>query len=302
MAKRKVDEAEILATVEALPNKPSDAVRARAEEFFKDQHALVYRMDTCYIPLEERRRKMIRATCTACGEDTYYEPCTTLEGCHSGGYSRAVGFVDISGLEVSCYDRCTCSRCGASVEAVHTSKIRSAYQIDHLYVGDIVNVRGHFALLAWYWAKTVDKHGNVRLTCYQNEGVLLVDGEPVRVCGWGQDYGKIYQRGRWQKYAKYTDSFGTWSRAEFVYDPDVIYTTDAATCGIDKFLNDGKNSMRPGAYLWMWTKCHAIENLVTSGYSDYVKAVIDECAVTAGYYYERQTFNISDVTRYIDFE
>lgn len=302
MAKKIIDEREIELTVEALPSIPSEAVQARAKEYFADKDALVYCMDTVYMPLEGRNRKMIRARCTACGEDSYYEACNTVEGCHAGGYSRGIGFVDSEGNQVGCYKRIECERCGASVEAVHTSKIRGAYQIDHLYVGDILNVRGHLALLAWWWDKTVDKHGNVQITYHPNEGVLLVDGTPARVCGYGKDFGRVYQRNKWIKYAKYTDSFGVWSKEEFVYDPNVIYTTDAANCGLDKFITDGEKSLRPGAYLWMWSKCHAVENLVTSGLTRYVKMVIDKCTYTGGYYYEKSTFKISDVEEYIDFK
>lgn len=293
--------AEIEATVAALPNTPSEGVIAKAREYLDTLDVMFYRMDTVFDPLQERNRRMIRATCTACGEECYYEPCDVTEGCSRGGYSIGKGYVDHEGREVSCYSRVQCPYCEKEVEAVHTSKFKSEYQIGCTHVGEILNVRGHLVVLSWFFAKTMNKQAVTAVKQYQCEGILLVKGEPARVSGFGKQYYDTYFRGRWQKYSSYTNSFGDWKRDEFVYDPEVIYTTDAATCGIDRYLSEGKGSKRPGAYLWMWSKCPAVENIVTSGYGDYVDTVICACTKTGGYYYEKTQFTISEVSNYIDF-
>jgi hypothetical protein len=65
-------------------------------------------------------------------------------------------------------------------------------------------------------------------------------------------------------------------------------------------LEDGGKNIRIGAYLWMWTKFPAIENLVTSGHTYALKKLIDHMTRTSGYYYERQSFNIGALKTVLD--
>ena len=89
------DEAEIAATVAELPTKPpEDMVEEMIVRGFFSADVLLYRAGMCYMPLEDRRRKMVLVHCTACGEETYLEHVPIEHGC---GYSSCVdqfGFVD----------------------------------------------------------------------------------------------------------------------------------------------------------------------------------------------------------------
>lgn len=292
--------AEVQATEAALPNEPRRETIEKAEEIMKSAEALVYRVDSVFVPLENRRRRMIRATCTACGEDTIYEQAEVTEGCHTGGYGTGIGFIGSDGRYVRSGERYECEWCGTGVETIHVSKFKKECRIESCWVGEIHNVRGHLAVLAWFFEKVTDKMGHTTLKWHHNEGIFIVDRTPYRVCGWSRYMYNLCNHDKWTRYGKYTDSFGVWSKAEFVYDPSVIDETDSANCALDKLLTDLGKNVRPGAYLWMWCKCPAVENLVTSGQTDYVAAIIKRMTYTTGYYGQSESFKVGGLNRYID--
>lgn len=309
MAKKIIDEREIELTVEALPRRPKKESLEAVEEWMKGSEGFVYRASAYRDPLTGMSQPAVTGTCSSCGEDSTLDRAyvETMSGCHVGGYSskREIGFFDPEdGTQAKdTGDKFCCPRCGSRVEAVHSSKIRKDnYSLDYKWVGEIHNVRGHLAVLAWFCEKVVDKMGASRILVHLNEGIFIVDGLPYRVCGYQKVMSNAYHhRSDWVKYAKYTDSFGRWRKEEFtVCDPAVIDSTDSANCGLYKLLCDGGKNIRIGAYLWMWTKFPAIENLVTSGHSYVIKMLIEAMTRTAGYYYEKETFSISNLKDLID--
>lgn len=308
MAKKIIDEREIELTLEALPKRPKAESMALAEEWMKETEGFVFRASTYRDPISNLSTPAVRGTCSACGEDAVLDRAyvPTISGCHCGGYSEReeIGFFDPEdGTVMKKHgDPFACPRCGSNVEAVHVSRIRDdSYRLNYRWVGEVHNVRGHLAVVAWFFEKFVDKLGVARTEWHPNEAIFIVDGSPYRACGYRKVMANaIHQLDRWQKYSKYTDSFGLWSKEEMICDPAVIDTTDSPNCGLHKLLEDGGKNIRIGAYLWMWTKFPAIENLVTSGHTYAVKKLIDHMTRTSGYYYEKQSFNIGALKTVLD--
>ncbi len=298
MAKR--DNEEIYATAELLPDKPYIEAYDDLVRRLDEKDVLIYKVDRMYQPLEDRYVKAVKCICSACGNEFYAEYARTTEGCHCGGYSAGVGFVyPSSGRVIGSHENCECPWCLKDVMTVHTSKFSRRYTINSGYVATVHNIRGHLVVLSWYADKDVDKEGYVRYIIRACEGVMIVKGCIVRVDGYTRCMSGVSWHD-WQVRPVFKENFGRWQRSEFVYDPEVIYKTESANCALSKYIETGGNNMRIGAYLAIWCKCPAVENLVTSGKTEFLAKVIEKMTSTGGYYYAREEFRIGELKNYID--
>ena len=307
MAKKIIDETEVELTLAALPRMPRKETVETVEEWMKPSEALVYRACRSFDALEERSVPAVQVSCSCCEQTFTLERAyaEVMSGCHAGGYGtrQEIGFFDPSngtGVKTT-GDRCSCPYCDTECEVIHVSRIKGEYRIDCKWIGEIHNVRGHLAILAWFCEKVVNKQGATRTVIHLNEGIFIVGGKPYRVCGYQRVMmSGFHYRSQWVKYSRYSDSFGRWCENELLYDPSIIESTDSSNCGLNRLLKDGGKNIRIGAYLWIWCKFPAIENLVTSGHSDLVKAIIEGMTYTSGYYYEQETFRIANLNKVVN--
>ncbi len=297
-----IDRDEIKATVAELPEEPGPRLLEYIEERLKDKNSLVYKVDQIFMPLEDRFEKGIRAFCTCCEQESVMDYAEIVEGCHSGGYGKAVGFQHPDGNIYKSYSKVDCPRCGSRVEAIHVSKFKEVHKIDAAFVASMYNVRGHLAVLSWLVEKYARKDGTTFLKPRRSEGILIINGRAVRVNGYDRNYGHLRWLTYWHLRENYSAEFGKWQSSEFVYDERVIYTTEADKSALHQYIQQGGKNLQPGAYLQMWCKCHQIENLVTSGNVDYVVEMINEMTENVGYswygYYTK--FKISRLKDFID--
>lgn len=287
-----------------LPNRPGEDAELYVKSVLEVGNAIVYRVTYITDPLTEMKRKVCKCTCTACGNTFYEEYADIIEGCHSGGYGRSIGFVNhLTRETVNSYSETVCPECNAKTEAVHISKLGKGdrYVIKHAWVGEIFNVDGNFAMLSYYYTKECDKEGRVEYVPHECEGVLYFDGRAVRVYGYGRNMCSTVWYREWRGGASFRENFGRWQKAEMFYSREVIESTNAANCAIADFIDHNGVDMRLGAYFYIWTKFPNIENLVKSGYSEYVDKVIDE--MTTAYcngYSQHEKFEISKLKEYVN--
>ena len=102
MAKTKMTkeewEKEVEATVAELPLfPPKNTVDELMSRRIMGSNVLIYRSAYIDDPLEERKKKMVKVHCTACGEDCYLPPVPLdSDGCHMSRPPAPYGFEEIS--------------------------------------------------------------------------------------------------------------------------------------------------------------------------------------------------------------
>ena len=306
MARKTRDEAEIAATVAALPtDPPEDMVEDMIRRGFFSSDIILYRAGMCYIPLEDRRRKMVLVHCTACGEETYLEHVPIEHGCYHSSCGDQFGFIDPVDNETKVsYSTCICPSCGKGMQAMHISRFRHWHEIDRHFFCSAHNVRGHLCLLSWTVSKNTDKEGNVRYFTNMWEGAVIVGGCFTRVVGYTRFMSSVSFNIKWEKRSRGEDFIGACGFYElYGYSRELAESTDSANSALFEYVEANKYSkIFPGAYMQAWCKHPNIENLVRGGCGAYVGEVIEECVSREGSYYAPEKLHISASAPYINFK
>ncbi len=300
-------EKEIEATVRDLPQKPPErTVETMLSRGFMDKDFMLYKADSVRHPITQKREKMARLHCTACGQTEYVDYQSAKLMCSRYTSDGIAFYSHPDDKYIVSNDKCTCSECGKQLTAMHTSKIsRYTMQIDSCLCLTVHNVRGHLCLLSWRITKHCDKEGIIVYYTNRWEGTLVIDRKLVRVCG-HQGYfgGQIYFN--WEYRKKYDDYIGACSALEVLdFSMDDIYATSAANCALDVYIDElsriGNGGVWPTAYIKMWAKYPQVENLIRQGFGEYVEGIIDHCITNRGYGYNAtEVFNVNSVKNYID--
>lgn len=301
MAKKK-NQAEISAVVGALPQTPPKEVVEIVKGRMKGT-ALVYRAGYYRDPLTEMKKKAAQVRCTSCGREfflDYYH----FQSCHNGYQQDAFGFIDPFDNEPKqTGSLCICPECGAEAKALHISRIPSCgKEIDYAYFMTLHNIFGHFVALGWKIYKEVDKDGRLMYTVRRYEGVAVIGGRPVRFCGYQKCIYSIGWLAQWEARSRWQDRCDEWDADEiFPVDKDAIDGTEIQKSALDVFIKDGAKQLRVGAYLHFWTRFPAVENLVRSGLTPFVKALIQTGTHTSYYGYNAYTgFSVEEAAKHIN--
>lgn len=302
---RKVrDENEIRATADELPTEPPKELVERIKAKQKSAK-LVYRAGWWRNPLTEQKEKTALVKCTACGEEFHLEHIGFSSGCSRGYGMRSdpFGFLDPADKQVKATgDTCLCPCCGAGAEALHIGKITQTAVIEKTCFMTLHNIRGHLVLLSWILFKECNKYAEVFYNVRLYEGLATVGGFPVRFTGYEKCmYYGISWHSKWILRPKFKDNIDRWSRDDIIgFSKKTLEATDGANSALDVFIREGGSDLRIGAYLQIWTKYPQIENLVRSGFSKFVSKIIDAATFNGGYYYQKETFSISEIPKYIN--
>ena len=157
-------------------------------------------------------------------------------------------------------------------------------------------------LLSWILFKECNKDAEVFYNVRLYEGLATVGGFPVRFTGYDKTmYYGVSWKNKWELRPKFRDNGDRWNRDEIVgFSKKTLEATDGANSALDVFIREGGSDLRIGAYLQIWTKYPQIENLVRSGFSKFVAKIIDAATFNGGYYYQKETFSISEIPKYIN--
>lgn len=302
MAQKKRDKAEIEAVRAALPLTPPPDVIETVKGRMKAA-LLVYRAAYATEPLTGLKKKVVRVTCTSCGQSTYL-PYVSGYGCHCGYGQDAFGFLDPADKEPKYSgSTCICPACGTGAEALHIGRICGTRIIEKGYMLTNHNVRGHFAALGFVLYRECDKNGNVFDIVRRYEGIAVIGGRTVRYTGYykGMGYNVTFTP-EWNARAVWRDNADTWNREEIFFDKDAFFASEAANSALDVYIRDVGQNIRIGAYLQLWTKHRQIENPVRCGLAVFVSRVIDKATHNDGYYGVTRVFSIKDAELYFDFK
>lgn len=304
MARAKRDEAEIQATVAALPLEPSAEVIEKAKARCNADY-LIYKAGYWTEPLTGEKEKTALVHCTACGEEVHLGRWDYPHaGCRFAYSTEKIGFLDpADNMQKGSYDSCICPCCGKGVEALHVSRIKNEYVMCSFVFMTLHNVRGHFVLLSWKLFKRCDKSGKVRFDLFRRDGWAVIGGVPIWFTGYTTGgYGGASWEENWLVRPRFSCDIEEWDEDEILeFNPHVLWTSDGEKSALDVFIKECGEEIPIVAYLVAWAKYPQIENLVRSGYSLYVRRLLNACIFTSGYYYSsKKTFYISGIKKYID--
>lgn len=263
-----------------MPTEPPDGtIDTLFAKGYLSNNALVYRVAWVTNPLTETREKMVRATCTACGETFYLDYAEKKRG--------TFGFQCHAGMFYS-NDECDCPNCGAPVQSMHISRIGYERVIDGTRFTTAANVDGHLVFMLWECEKRVNKNGEILFRTNRIEAQTFIDGQAYRFMGRRKGIGGYTYYNSWHAAKRFKLA------CEFEHYDELLYLTDAlvdttaegkSACAV--FANSGADDAECmlGEYMRLWQRFPNVENLVRQGYSEYIAGLIRHITNRSGYYY-----------------
>lgn len=274
-------------------------------------NVLVYRVAYVYNPLTDRKEKMVKVTCTACGESYYLEysneftPCR-WNPCTFGFYSPIDRKVIVSG------DSCICNNCGEGLKAIHIGSCKtfgSCTVISSCDCATVHNDGGFLSVRTWEVHRCADKEGKIRYYADKKEGIMIVDGKPVRVTGHHKNIGGVdSQLPLWQALKKFTLKIADIPKKNIIpFSSDIVNNCSSFKCGIKEFIEENRrhSSVNIFGYLKLWCKYPSVENLVKSGMADFVNSLITELTQQTYSYYPTRTllrFDVRETEKYVNWK
>lgn len=241
-----------------LPTKPSDGLREAVEssEWAKMQ-ALVYEIAWVPEPITGIRRKMVKVTCTGCGEHVY-ELHASSASTRGGSYGYHDGRRVVEDGSAA-----ACSCCGAEATAVRKGGIRGFSRvISTEWPSELRQVDGKACFLGFRVQIEVMKNGTKRISYDPWEGYVLSGGKVTRFSGHMTNMGRgVITFGYFEMRMQYRDD---WQESARVYVQEgVLEGTEAENSRWDKYCQDGH--CYPVSYIKQWTKLPVLEAIVETG-------------------------------------
>lgn len=302
-------EKEIRITVSELPNRPNEEVYETMEDYGTiGGDALIYQVGWVKDGVEGIKRKAVKVTCTACGK-SYFLEHKPINSCWRSGCSSSYGFVLPNSKEIMCHgNNCLCPECGAGCEAAHVSRFRFFDNLWTISYGLCLTahcVGKHLCLLSWRIYKCCDKEGNIKYRAEKYEGVMIIDGKPIRLTGHMKNIGGYdYELAHWETRKKFSIEVNEFTINEiFPFDCKEITKTDSANCAIEDFVKKGTFSgAKLFQYLKLWCKYPNVENLVRNGFSDFVNSLISMGETVGSYPHYTRGFDIRKIANVVNWK
>lgn len=242
-----------------------------------------YRMAYITDPLTEMKKKMVKASCTACG-DVWHE--NYVEGPACARYAPApFGFTTEQGPTIS-GETMKCPRCGAVGKVIHIGKIATGGTFaDECWVTTFHRVEGHLVVIGWHvmrqLVKDEKKVAVLRTSWHPFEGYLFHGKKAVRLTAYRRCMTSVALFDRWEERARYSDE---WGLSDLIYGgTEAMWGTDAENSRLDLYLKtDGEHW--PVSYLRLWQKHPQVENLLVQGAGNLLNDLMLSSRYAAGYY------------------
>lgn len=230
-----------------------------------DLEYLIYQTGWYYEPLEGRKKKAVKVTCTHCRRSVF--AARVEAGCCRQGYTRApFGFLHpTEGRGLVSGDDCLCPECGAKVHVKHISDMSPNWTAREVYPMTVTRVGDKLALLGWCVRKWFEKDGASGITIWPYEAYVVERRSIVRLNGYTKFMSQVRLSGQWEQRKKYEDR---WGEADLVYpwDRRILEGSTAENSKLDRYLRDAKRSKPyPVTYLRLWLAHPQAENLVMQG-------------------------------------
>lgn len=220
-----------------------------------DRHGLVYEVEyvedygLCRLLdewAESRKIKMVRVTCSCCGESTLLN--------WGKDEAHGYGFVlpddeegDWSRTVTTAGDEAGCPICGAKVLVNKRSAIRDYYVAAecHVMSADVIEQTGELVLTGWTVQRRVYRSGIERLELLPAEAYVFTSTDCFQLMGWRKGYsgtgGYFVQYGPWRQPKQWRERWG-WEEDIFGLTPELIDSCCLPHCKLDVYM-----APRPGA-------------------------------------------------------
>ena len=256
---------------------PVDLVQWALEQEAFEQEYLIYKAGRVYEPLEDRMRPAVEVVCTHCGK-TFYAEKVDAGGCSAcyapapfGWYHQEMSEAVISGSLTMC------PVCGCEVKVVHVGSIPKGIE-EGAWVTTMsrLPVEGHkdrFVLTEWLVKRWIEKSGKSRYTTDPYSAWVVEEKKVVRLMGYLRTMGgSISIFHKWAQRKTFNDVYGTVSIC-YPWDKSILEGTTAENCKLDLYQDAG--GKRLVAYLSLWRKRPAVENLLVQGCGYFLAELID---------------------------
>ncbi len=299
------EQAEIDLVLSLLPKEPSIETINEAKKLCNNEW-LIFKCGYDHDLRGKPCGKIARCHCTACGGDFSLDIV--------GGEGKDFGVLDEYGQTVTGGGCMTCPMCGEGVKVMHTSQIRGNVEMSRGFFVSFerVKMKNNLAMLSFIIIKYCDRYGNISYQVKRYEGIVLVRNKFRRVVGYERN---MYNSTQWV-YLDFWKLKKTFSQDNIMWhghevlrlNTDELVGSDLEKSGIDdyiEYLKDSGDELNLEYYLRAWHKYPSIENLVRSGYADYVSAIIERCvdrSARYGSYYYKDVYKLrtSEIPQYIN--
>lgn len=241
-----------------VPRTPPEGLREWVLENCRselDRHGLVYEVEYVqYYALcqllderaEPRKIKMVRVTCSCCGESTLL----------NWGKDKALGYGfilpddeegDWPSTVTTAGDEAACPICGEKVLVNKRAAVRDYYVAAECQVmSAAVLEAGELALTGWTVQRRVYKSGSERLELLPAEAYVFTSTDCFQLMGWRNGYSGhcgyfIQYEGKWRQPKAWAEC---WGQEEHIFglSPDLIGRSCLPHCKLDVYM-----ARRPGA-------------------------------------------------------
>lgn len=266
-----------------LPTEPPEGLLdwwLQAHETDKN-NAIVYRAEYVWNPLTEMKEKMVRCTCTACGQSVYmeYVPadcCCSANATAPFGYRTVQGEVIYRGMDA------LCSECGAEVKVYHCGDMGSSCRVLITECPiTIEKIDDSVCFFMWCLEKIVFRDGSCKYRILPYEVFAFTKSTWYMFRGWVISFYQECLTGRWSAYRCRNSGLKPWPLADiYGFDNEVFSGTALENAKVDLFLSQSdskKTFLIP--YLCTYLKHKQIENLVVQKQCRLINDAIERSAL-----------------------
>ena len=252
-----------------IPTQPEQDVVGYAYQVGRFKRGyLIYKADREYVALEDRWEQVVHVVCSEC-EREFHAMKINAGGCAKaaasspfGWWNEATGEAVISGSETAC------PYCGQTAETIHVGNIgRCGEIIDDVWVSilsrlPVAGRRDRLVLTDWCIRRCVNKQGHTRHEIWPCTAWVVEEKKIVRLMGYRKCMATISLLGRWEQRKTFADVYGE-IHLLMPWDNKLLEGTTAENSKLNLYLEAG--GRRPVAYLALWRKRPAVENLLMQG-------------------------------------
>lgn len=274
--------AEQINYVPLLPKEPpEDLVRWALEQGALNKEYLIYRHGMRYLPLEDRTEECVEVVCSACNNQFHAEK--SRPGiCHNAYAPALFGWLNEgAGESVISGNSTLCPYCGAKAETRHIGTIRDVITnrvwVAVLYKLPVEGMKDRLMIVDWMIARDINKRGDSKYWTHLHSAWIVEEKKIVSIAGHKRNF-NVTSLTKPEQRRTYLDDFG---EAQLIYPwkAEVLVGTTAENSKLDLYQEAGGERLI--AYLGLYLKKPAVENLVMQGMATLVKTLLDtECEST----------------------
>ena len=263
---------------------PEDIISWALSQGAMDREFLIYKAGREYVPLEDRCRPAVEVICTACGKH-FVADKVQAGGCGRGYAPAPFGFLHPVTMEqlISGNDS-LCPICGAQARVRHVGQIQRGGIDDWTFITTIHRIpvegkRDRLVLQEWKAGCITQKDGSRSFYTVPWTAWVVEETKIVRMKAYTRYFSALQYHGMEQR-KSFLDDYGE-SCLVYPWDPALLEGTTAENSKLDRYIAQG--GTRLVAYLAMWRRKPAAENLVMQGYGRLVDQLIDKEQHTGTY-------------------